>query len=184
MTSTLRIATFAAGIAFALPLVSPAAPPDSAPLVLPKTTCKVKVASVTFMTKVNGVDGNHITPKDPTKYRVAFVTVRIDKPAGYEVTVAACDLSLHYRHGAEVEATICEGISSFSLGENDDRPMKLPKSDGPGFVKQTTGPKTAIAETVYFDAVFAGIEPDTSDVWLCIAQPVSTAPVATTGWTP
>jgi hypothetical protein len=177
-----RIVPLRLASCLALPLAALSTFAQNAPLTVSLKECKVSVCSVVFSKRIDGIDGNHIAPTEPDKYRVAFVTVRIDKPPGREVTVAACDLSLHYVHGSQPEATICEGMSVFSLGEDDERAMKLPQMSGPGFVKQTTGPKAAQAKTVYFDAVFAGIEPDIGDVWLCLAQPVSPTPVTTSGW--
>jgi hypothetical protein len=179
-----RLVSFCLASSFALPLAALTASAEDVPLHLSLRECRVSVCSVVFAKRIDGIDGNYVSPKEPDKFRVAFVTVRVDKPAGRELTVAACDLSLHYKHGTQLEATICEGMSQFSMGENDERAMKLPQMTGPGFVKQTTGPKAAQSETVYFDCVFAGIEPDIGDVWLFVGQPVSTTPISTNRWTP
>jgi hypothetical protein len=178
-----RLAVFCFASVLALSAAASSARAEDVPLVVSLDEYKVTICSVVFAKRIEGIDGNHVSPKEPDQFRIAFVTIRIDKQPGRELTIAACDLSLHYVHGSEREAAICEGISVFSLGENDERAMKLPQMSGPGFVKQTTGPKAAAAKTVYIDAVFAGIEPNIGDVWLCLAQPITTKPFRTTGWT-
>ena len=102
--------------------------------------------------------------------------LKITKPAGRHLSVAACDLTLHYFYGEDTEATPCEGISTITETREVERPMKLPTVSGPGFVKMTTGVKATQASVVYMDAVFAYVEPGVRECWICVAQPATTTP--------
>ena len=147
---------------------------------------KVEIVDVLFTDEIQGVRGNRMkVPEDKKdKMRFALVTIKITKPAKKRLTLAAADLTLHYYHGDQAEVAPCEGISYFSIGNDTDRPMDLSQSDGPGFVKQTTGAKCTKSEVVYLDGSFAFMEPDTREVWICIGQPVSAEPFRTKGWKP
>lgn len=136
---------------------------------------KMEVTGVVFMDEVQGTGGRRMTiPEDKRdKWRLGIVTLKVTKPAGTRFTLAAADLALHYYHGEQTEVAPCEGLSSFSSSDDSDRPMELSQTMGPGFTKQTTGAKTTQASVIYMDAVFGFMEPDTSEIWVCLGQPVT-----------
>jgi hypothetical protein len=142
------------------------------------------VVDVQFIDEIQGVQGNKIKLNDEQKKkaRLALVTVKITKPAGKRLTLAAADMTLHYNHGDQTEVAPCEGLSAFSTTNDGDRAMNLSQSMGPGFVKSPTAAKCIAAGTVYVDGVFAFMEGDTREVWVCLGQPVSRKPFATQGW--
>jgi hypothetical protein len=154
------------------------------PLTLDLKKMGVQIDNIAYVEEVPGIDGNSMKLDDEQrpKFRVALVTLKITKPAGTKLTLAAADLTLHYINGGGSEVTVCEGLSIFSTAKDQDRPVKLPRQSGPGFVKQVTGPAATQASTVYVDAVFGFIEPDISDAWIAVGQPSTVAPYATTGW--
>jgi len=155
-------------------------PTRSCPYVLnlgdPNVT--VEIDRIVFTDTVLGVDGNGmvIQPEQRDLYRLAVTTLKITKPAGRHLSVAACDLTLHYFYGEDTEAAPCEGISTLTETREADRPVKLPTVSGPGFVKMTTGVRATQASVVYMDAVFAYVEPNVRECWICVAQPTTTAP--------
>jgi hypothetical protein len=110
------------------------------------------------------------------EYRFAVVTLKIIKPAGQSLSLAAADLSLHYYHGEDTEVAPCEGLSWFKNEAESDAPLLLSPLSGPGFIKQTTGPVATAGTTVYIDAVFAFVEPDTKKCWICVGHPATTEP--------
>jgi len=155
----------------------------TAPLVIPLDQVKIEIANVKFEVEVQGVDGPMRMPENRRdKYRLALVTLRVRKPPGMKLTVAAADLTFHYWHGSDPEVAPAEGLSSFSTSLEDDRPMKLWQSMGPGWVKQTTNPRATEAGEVYVDVVFHMIEPDTRECWIGVAQPSQQAPYIAKGW--
>jgi len=133
----------------------------------------MEIAEIRYVEEVRGVDGNvlRIAPEQRDRFRIALVTIRVTKPAGRRLTVAAADFTLHYNHGSAQEVAPCEGISSFSRELEGERNMKMPRMMGPGWIKQTTGLRATEATEVYFDAVFHLVEPEIREVWLCVAQP-------------
>jgi len=145
---------------------------------------KMSIAEIRYTTEIQGMDGNRMKmPQDKQdKFRYAVVAIRVRKPAGMRLSLAAADLTIHYYHGTAIEAAPCEGISTFSTTLDVDRPMKLPRMQGPGWTKMTTGARATQASEVYFDAVFAMVEPDTREVWLCVGQPTTTQPYISKGW--
>jgi hypothetical protein len=154
------------------------------PLTLDLKKIGVQIDNIAYVEEVPGIDGNSMKLDDEQrpKFRIALVTLKIAKPAGTKLTLAAADLTLHYRNGDASEVTVCEGLSVFSTAKDQDRAVKLPRQSGPGFVKQVTGPAATQASTVYVDAVFGFIEPDIRDVWIAVGQPSAVAPYVTTGW--
>lgn len=148
------------------------------PVVTDLRRVSVEIASISFVDEVQGLDGNKMkVPADKKdKFRIALVTLRITKPPGEKLTLAAADLTLHYYHGDETEAAPCEGISVFGSSLDSDRPLKMPSHAGPGFVKQTTGTGSTQSGTVYIDAAFNYIEPNIGDTWIVVGQPSTSAP--------
>ena len=154
------------------------------PLTLDLKRVGVQIDGIAFVEEVPGLDGNSMKLNDEQrpKFRVAVVTLKITKAAGAKLTLAAADLTLHYNNAEGPEVTVCEGLSIFSTAKDMDRPVKLPRQSGPGFVKQVTGPAATQATTVFVDAVFGFIEPEISEAWIAVGQPTTAAPYATTGW--
>jgi len=155
----------------------------TAPLFLPLDQVKIEIANVKFEVEIQGVDGPMRMPENRRdKYRLALVTLRIRKPPGMKLTIAAADLTFHYYHGTDPEVAPAEGLSYFSTSIDGDRPMKLWQSMGPGWVKQTTNPRATEAGELYVDVVFHMIEPDTRECWVGIAQSCQQAPYIAKGW--
>lgn len=150
----------------------------------PASGIRCEVVEARFVTEVEGVAGNALrVPKERLHlFRVALITLKITKPAGQKLTLAAADLALHYNHGERVEVAPCEGISSFGIRQDDDRPLKLPPMSGPGFTKSTTSARATQAAVVYLDAVFGAIEPDIRSLWVAVGQPVTEEPFDVDGW--
>lgn len=150
----------------------------------PASGIRCEVVEARFVTEVEGVAGNALrVPKERLHlFRIALVTLKITKPAGQKLTLAAADLSCHYYHGDSVEVAPCEGISSFGMRKDDDRPLSLPPMSGPGFTKSTTSARATQAAVVYLDAVFGFIEPDVRDLWVAVGQPITEEPFAVDGW--
>ena len=139
---------------------------------------KAEIVEISFPEVVQGIDGNKIEMSEDKKdkYRLALVTIKITKPAGQRISAAAADFTLHYCHGTGDDVAPCEGISWFDTDNDSDRPMKLARVDGPGWVKQTTGAKATKSAVVYIDAVFAYIELDMKDCWICLGQSAMASP--------
>lgn len=157
----------------------------SCPLTVPATSVLMEIVDIVFTDVVQGAGGNKMALNEEQKknLRLGLVTVKVTKPAGMRLSLAAADLTLHYYHGSEAEVAPCEGISSFSTSLDTDRPMELSKTMGPGFTKQHTGARATQVSVLYFDAVFGFMEPDTKECWLCVGQPSTSAPFASKGWT-
>lgn len=147
---------------------------------------EMEIVNIIFTDHVPGVTGNRMTVEGERleKFRIAIVTVKVKKPAGKRLSVAAADLTLHYEAGSTLDVAPCEGLSTFSQVMDMDRPINLPSVAGPGWVKQTTGARCTQADEVYFDATFRGIEPEIGKVWLCVGQPTTTTPFISRGWKP
>jgi hypothetical protein len=151
------------------------------PLVVPLNEVKMEIKEINYLEQVEGLK---VQADKRDKYRIALVTIQFTKPAGRAIEVAAADLTLHYTHGGEAEVAPCEGISSFNQTLSEDRAMKMFNQSGPGWIKQRTAVRATQATVVYMDAAFALIEPDISDVWLCVGQPVQIRTFKTPGWKP
>jgi hypothetical protein len=159
----------------------------SCPLVLAYDQgIKAEVVGIIFTDEVQGSSGNRmrLNEDQKAKMRIGVVSIKITKPAEQRLTLAAADVTLHYFHGENAEVSPCEGISAFSTNNDADRPMELSRTMGPGFVKQTTGARATAASEVYIDAVFGFIEPNTSEVWICLGQPGVKQGFKTKGWFP
>jgi hypothetical protein len=167
----------------ATPSPRPAAGSDC-PYLAASAEVSLEIVRIAFTDVVVGTDSTRrLTPEAMEKYRFAVVTIRVNKPAGKALSVAAADLTLHYKHGGDQEVAPCEAISSFSSAEDVDRPVKFSKHPGPGWMKQPAGPRSREAEELYFDAVFSLIEPDIREAWLCVARPANPKPyVIQEGW--
>jgi len=155
---------------------------NDCPLVAAPAGIKLEIADIQFVTTLVGDNGTMRLPADKAdKFRLALVTLRLKKPVGSSLTIAAADLTLHYTHGDGVEVAPCEGISSFNQSLASDRSVTFFASPGPGWVKKTTGVRATQSGEVYLDAVFNLVEPTIRDVWVCVAQPV-TPVFASRGW--
>lgn len=149
----------------------------------------MEITGIRFSTSIDADNGSMTKrdiPEVRSHFRFALVTVKVSKPAGMQLTVAACDLTLHYFHADHSEAAPCIALSTWNKVEDEDRPLTFGtlSGDSPGFVKKTTGVRASEATAVYFDAVFDNIEPDITNVWLCVAQPSTETPFKSKGWSP
>lgn len=123
-----------------------------------------------------------VSGDDMDKYRIAILTLCIQKPAGTELKLAVADVTLHYYYGSKEEVAPCDGISTFSNVLDVDRAFKTTQCS-PGWLKQTTGTRTTTAAKIYVDVAFRQVEPDISKLWVCFAKP-ATERFSTTGWKP
>jgi len=142
-----------------------------------------EIVSVRFTDRIDGIRGNKIelNAEQKGKFRLALVTVKITKPPGRSLTLAQCDVTLHYWHGNEAEVAPSEGISYFSTTRDGERPMSI-VPDGPGFPKSSTSARCVAATEVFIDFAFCFMEPDTRECWICIGQPISRKPFITPGY--
>lgn len=154
------------------------------PLVALQRGVTMEIVDMFFLKKVNGASGNALSVNEDNldKHRIALVTVKVTKPAGTTLELAACDVTLHYYHGEKIEAAPCEGISAFNKTRDEDRSMNLPRVNGPSFTKTKTGVRASQDTTVYFDVVFQGVEPEIRQAWICVGQPTQSEPFHTKGW--
>ena len=112
------------------------------------------------------------------KYRGVVITMEITKPAGEQITLEACDFTLHYRYGDGSDVAPCKGISAFSTDTGVDRPMQL---SSVGRVSSTSGTATTKDDSIYVDLFFDGMESTTSELYILYATPV-TSGFETSGW--
>lgn len=139
--------------------------------------CQMEIASMSFTNRLEGpLFRRQIPEAERQEYQFAVVTLKITKPAGASLSLAAADLTLHYYHGEETEVAPCEGLSWFKSDAGSDVPILMSLIPGPGFLKQTTEPALTNSTIVYIDAVFAYMEPDTSECWICLGHPATTEP--------
>jgi len=139
--------------------------------------CQVEIMRMSFTDHVESLLYLHQIPDSARQeYRFAVVTLKIAKPAGARLSLAAADLTLHYYHGPETEVAPCEGLSWFKRDSNAEAPILMNPIPGPGFIKQTTSPEGTAGTIVYIDAVFGFMEPDTRECWICLGHPVATEP--------
>ncbi len=141
--------------------------------------CQVEIVRMSFTDRVESLLYLYQIPDSAREeYRFAVVTLKITKPAGASLSLAAADLTLHYYHGNETEVAPCEGLSWFKRDSNSEAPILMNPVPGPGFLKQTTSPAGTAGTTVYIDAVFGFMEPDTRECWICLGHPTVTEPFA------
>ncbi len=139
--------------------------------------CQVEIVRMSFTDHVESLLYFHQIPNAAREeYRFAVVTLKITKPAGRSLSLAAADLTLHYYHGRETEVAPCEGLSWFKGDSEADMPILMNPVPGPGFIKQTTSPEGTAGATVYIDAVFGFMEPDTRECWICLGHPAAGQP--------
>ena len=146
------------------------------PLAFPVKDVKLKIVGATFVSRLQGVSKRFEATR-PEKFRGVVLTVEVRKPAGMELTFVAQDFNLHYRYGAKSDVSRCQGLSTFSVQKDIDRPMKLINNVG----RMSTGISTVKAKIVFIDLFFQYMERDTSKLHLFVAQPVS-ASFQTKGW--
>jgi hypothetical protein len=138
---------------------------------------QMEIVRMSFTNRIEGLLGQREFPDQPKEeYRFAVVTLKITKPAGASLSLAAADLTLHYYHGGEMEVAPCEGLSWFKSEAESDSPILMNPIPGPGFIKQTTSRTGTNGTVAYIDAVFGFMEPDTRECWICIGHPATTEP--------
>ncbi len=138
---------------------------------------KMEIAAVTFVKEYQGSNGT-FRETQLDKYRGMVVTLAITKPAGEALALHAADLNLHYRHGSDYDVSPCHGVSGFSTQMDQDRDMLFIQR---GFGKQTTKLASTGASKIYVDLFFENMEPDSSDMYLLVAQPIG-ASYQSKGW--
>lgn len=138
---------------------------------------RMEIVRMSFTDRVESLLYEHQIPDlAAEQFRFAVVTVKITKPAGESLSLAAADLTLHYYHGRETEVAPCEGLSWFKSDSDAKVPILMNPIPGPGFIKQTTDSAGANGTVIYIDAVFGFMEPDTRECWLGIGHPATTEP--------
>lgn len=150
---------------------------EAVPSVLDLKKVKIEIVDALFVKELKGVNADY-KAKAEGKYRGMILVLKVQKPAGEELTLNAQDMVLHYRFGSQSDIAKCSGISTFSLGNDMDRPMTLFESGRGG---ATTGPSTIKASVIYIDLFFQFMEPDTSELYLLFAQPIGVS-FKTAGW--
>ena len=148
-------------------------PPD----VFDLSKVKFQIVDATFVTKLDSAKAQ-FTESKPDQYRGLIVTVKIAKAAGAELALTCQDIALHYRYGLQTDVARCYGLSNYSILQNEDRVMALYSQ---GWGKSITGPVATKSDTVYIDLFFQNMEPETSDLYLFMAQPTG-AHFTTPGW--
>ena len=139
--------------------------------------CQVEIDSIIFMDQLEVTRYKYkISEEKLYKMRYALVCLKITKPTGKRLTLAAADLTLHYYNGEDTEVAPCSGLSTFGKYNDADRPYQLRQYSGPGFTKKTTGARSTQSGVVYIDALFQAMEPDTKECWICVAQPTTSQP--------
>lgn len=128
---------------------------------------KIQIVDATFVTKLTSEKAD-FTETNPDKYHGVIITLKITKTPGEEVTLTCQDISLHYRYGENSDIARCYGLSTYTTVQDQDRSMALYSQ---GWGKSTTGLSTTKASAVYVDLFFQNMEPDTSDLYIFIAQP-------------
>jgi hypothetical protein len=137
----------------------------------------VAIEAATFVSELGGANATYKEVL-PDKFRGIVVTLRIQKAENEALSLYAQDLALHYNYGKRRDVARCSGVSSFSLTREAERPMTF-FAQGVGSI--TTGLNTTRATEVFVDAFFQGMEPDTADIDLYVAQPIGATRV-TQGW--
>jgi hypothetical protein len=136
-----------------------------------------QIVDATFVTKLDGLSG-HFAETKPEQYHGLIVTLRVTKASGAELTLTCQDIALHYRYGQQSDVARCNGLSSYSTQQNEDRAMALYTL---GWGKSTTGLATTKSGTVYINVFFQNMEPNTGDLYLFMAQPTG-AHYTSQGW--
>ena len=151
--------------------------PSGPPLLLPVEDVHFRIVGATFVSELQGTS-TRFQETRLEKYRGLVLTVEIKKTPGEQLTLVAQDLALHYRYGTNSDVASCYGLSTFSKEEDTDRAMNLYRA---GWGRTTTGLSTTKLGVVYVDMFFQNMEPETSDLFLLVAQPVG-AYFKTSGW--
>lgn len=140
----------------------------------------IEVISVRFTDEIQGQYGKmtmhatHEQAQEELKFCVA--TLRITKPAGRRITLAAADLAVHFWRGDEPRVIGCTGLSSFDTEKEAPRPLQIAPTEGFLFVRSSTGARTTQAAEVFIDAVFVFVPADARQLWVCLAQPIDKRP--------
>ncbi len=130
---------------------------------------KFQIVGAIYVTEFKGVNATFTeSSEDISKYHGLILTVKIRKPADESITLNAQDLPLHYKYGDKSDIAPCMCISSFSVQQDVDRPMRFFKANRGN---STTGASTIRADEVYVDLFYMYMEPDTSELYLLVAQP-------------
>ena len=174
VTSIVRFALLTSAVGLSAPAFAQNPnPPD----VFDLTKARIQIVDATFVTKLDSQKAQ-FTESKPDQYRGLIVTLKITKTAGAEFSLACQDIALHYRYGQQSDIARCYGLSSYSTQQNQDRAMALYSQ---GWGRSTTGLATTKSDAVFIDVFFQNMEPETSDLYLFIAQPTG-AHFTSQGW--
>jgi hypothetical protein len=138
------------------------------PEVLDLSKVSFQIINVTFMSKLEGGNKKNFLETDLATYRGLVVTLRITKVAGAELTLPCMDINLHYRYGDQHDIANCHVLSNFTTQQYEGRTLNLWPG---GWGRVTTGAAATTSSTVYIDVFFEHLEPNTSDLYILIAQP-------------
>ena len=138
---------------------------------------KIQIVDATFVTRMTSEKAD-FTESNPDKNHGLIVTLKIAKTPGEQLTLTCQDIVLHYRYGESSDIARCYGLSTYTTVQDQDRSMALYSQ---GWGKSTTGLTTTKSGTVYVDVFFQNMEPDTSDLYIFIAQPTGSH-FKSTGW--
>jgi len=136
-----------------------------------------QIVDAIFVTKLDSQKAQ-FTETKPDQYHGLIVTLRIAKVAGEPLTLTCQDIALHYRYGQQSDVARCYGLSGYTTREDEDRSMALYSQ---GWGQSTTGLATTKSGIVYIDVFFQNMEPNTSDLYLFMAQPTG-AHYTSQGW--
>ena len=134
---------------------------EDIPALFNVNTFRAEIVDTMFCKEVIGENGTYKVGDDD-KYRAIIVTLCITKPVKTPITIYASDLSLHYRYGDSFDVAPCYGLSNFSRDLEVDRSIRFSEKCR---AKKSTGTATLRSDKFYVDAVFAGMEPDTRELW-------------------
>jgi hypothetical protein len=137
-----------------------------------------EIVSVRLSDEIQGMDRKLVMPPVRHQERLKFctVTLRITKPAGRRLTLAAADLTAHFWRRDEPQVTSCLGLSPFSIEKDSFRPMQFMPTEGFLFIRASTGASTTPAAEVFVDAVFPFVPADAGQLWICLGQPIGKQP--------
>ena len=85
---------------------------------------------------------------------------------------------------AKVDPLVEEGAKGFVLDMFEVKTLNSSMASViVHLIKQTTGARNTRASVVYVDAIFGYVEPDSREMWICVAQPTTAQPAfVSPGW--
>ena len=135
-----------------------------------------EIVSVRLSDEIQGTKLVMPPRQQQERLKLCLVTLRITKPAGQRLTLAAADLTAHFWRRDEPQVTSCVGLSPFSIEKDAFRPMQFVVPTEVFFVRASTGVSTTQAAEVFVDAVFPFVPADAGQLWVCLSQPICKQP--------